>query len=172
MDIQTSGYLVRRKAWQCTLLGESWAAQAVASAHEDQERVHCLWTHWHQHSSPAGECLHHSYPLIYHWFINAVLKNDQSRFLHFKVLLLYFAQSPQAGTKEKTLCCWFCTSGPISLSAKIERKGYTPGKSVTIFTIHLDLTRSLELTRAATNDCFDNQWICWKKCERESHIKL
>ena len=33
----------------------------------------------------------------------------------------------QAGTKEKTLCCWFCTSGPISLSAKIERKGYTPG---------------------------------------------
>ncbi len=77
-DMQTSGYLVRRKAWQCALLGEGWAAQAVASAHEDQERVHCLWTHWHQHSSPAGECLHNSYPLIYHWFINAVLKNDQS----------------------------------------------------------------------------------------------
>lgn len=37
-------------------------------------------------------------------------------------------QSPQAGTKDKTLCCWFCTSGPISLSAKIERKGYTPGE--------------------------------------------
>uniref|UniRef100_A0A672K2M2 Arrestin domain-containing protein 3 n=2 Tax=Sinocyclocheilus grahami TaxID=75366 RepID=A0A672K2M2_SINGR len=41
--------------------------------------------------------------------------------------------SPQAGTKEKTLCCWFCTSGPISLSAKIERKGYTPGESIQIF---------------------------------------
>lgn len=40
-------------------------------------------------------------------------------------------QAPQAGTKEKTLCCWFCASGPISLSAKIERKGYTPGKSHT-----------------------------------------
>lgn len=38
------------------------------------------------------------------------------------------AQAPQAGTKEKTLCCWFCASGPISLSAKIERKGYTPGE--------------------------------------------
>lgn len=38
-------------------------------------------------------------------------------------------QAPQAGTKEKTLCCWFCASGPISLSAKIERKGYTPGKT-------------------------------------------
>ncbi|KAI4820388.1 hypothetical protein KUCAC02_028368 [Chaenocephalus aceratus] len=37
--------------------------------------------------------------------------------------------SPQAGTKDKTLCCWFCTSGPISLSAKIERKGYTPRKT-------------------------------------------
>ncbi|NXO46888.1 ARRD3 protein, partial [Aramus guarauna] len=42
-------------------------------------------------------------------------------------------QSPQAGTKEKTLCCWLCTSGPISLSAKIERKGYTPGESIQIF---------------------------------------
>ncbi|XP_074933043.1 arrestin domain-containing protein 3-like isoform X4 [Phalacrocorax aristotelis] len=42
-------------------------------------------------------------------------------------------KSPQAGTKEKTLCCWLCTSGPISLSAKIERKGYTPGESIQIF---------------------------------------
>ncbi|MEQ2190946.1 Arrestin domain-containing protein 3 [Xenoophorus captivus] len=42
-------------------------------------------------------------------------------------------QAPQAGTKEKTLCCWFCASGPISLSAKIERKGYTPGESIQIF---------------------------------------
>ncbi|XP_029370898.1 arrestin domain-containing protein 3-like [Echeneis naucrates] len=41
--------------------------------------------------------------------------------------------APQAGTKEKTLCCWFCASGPISLSAKIERKGYTPGESIQIF---------------------------------------
>ncbi|XP_048839066.1 arrestin domain-containing protein 3a isoform X2 [Brienomyrus brachyistius] len=41
--------------------------------------------------------------------------------------------SPQASTKEKTLCCWFCTSGPISLSAKIDRKGYTPGESIQIF---------------------------------------
>ncbi|XP_034402600.1 arrestin domain-containing protein 3b isoform X2 [Cyclopterus lumpus] len=42
-------------------------------------------------------------------------------------------QAPQAGSKEKTLCCWFCASGPISLSAKIERKGYTPGESIQIF---------------------------------------
>lgn len=45
------------------------------------------------------------------------------------LLSFFFLQSPQAGTKDKTLCCWFCTSGPISLSAKIERKGYTPGNA-------------------------------------------
>lgn len=55
-------------------------------------------------------------------------------FVHwFFFFSIYFLQSPQAGTKEKTLCCWFCTSGPISLSAKIERKGYTPGESIQIF---------------------------------------
>lgn len=43
--------------------------------------------------------------------------------------MVVFDQAPQAGTKEKTLCCWFCASGPISLSAKIERKGYTPGNT-------------------------------------------
>uniref|UniRef100_A0A3B4WVW3 Arrestin domain containing 3a n=1 Tax=Seriola lalandi dorsalis TaxID=1841481 RepID=A0A3B4WVW3_SERLL len=51
----------------------------------------------------------------------------------FFFLFSFHPQSPQAGTKDKTLCCWFCTSGPISLSAKIERKGYTPGESIQIF---------------------------------------
>uniref|UniRef100_UPI00358F08D9 arrestin domain-containing protein 3 isoform X2 n=1 Tax=Myxine glutinosa TaxID=7769 RepID=UPI00358F08D9 len=40
--------------------------------------------------------------------------------------------APAGGTKEKTLCCWLCTSGPISLSAKIQRKGYCPGESIPI----------------------------------------
>nr|XP_043868621.1 arrestin domain-containing protein 3-like isoform X2 [Solea senegalensis] len=48
-------------------------------------------------------------------------------------MMLLCQQAPQAGTKEKTLCCWFCASGPISLSAKIARKGYTPGESIQIF---------------------------------------
>lgn len=64
-------------------------------------------------------------------------------------------QAPQAGTKEKTLCCWFCASGPISLSAKIERKGYTPGKwrppshflSLFLFILYLwDFTYSTSLS--------------------------
>ncbi|XP_075536219.1 arrestin domain-containing protein 3-like isoform X2 [Dermacentor variabilis] len=33
---------------------------------------------------------------------------------------------------EKTLCCWCCTSGPISLYARTDRKGYCPGESIAI----------------------------------------
>lgn len=40
--IQTSGYLFRREAWQCSLLGEGRASQALALAHEDQEGIHSL----------------------------------------------------------------------------------------------------------------------------------
>ncbi|XP_061753477.1 arrestin domain-containing protein 3a isoform X1 [Nerophis ophidion] len=66
------------------------------------------------------------------WLLPIKTKKEFTVFEHIDIntpLLL----SPQAGTKDKTLCCWFCTSGPISLSAKIERKGYTPGESIQIF---------------------------------------
>lgn len=52
---QTSGYLVGREARQRALLGEGRATQAMVSAHEDQERIHSLRTHRHQHSLTAGE---------------------------------------------------------------------------------------------------------------------
>nr|XP_056704680.1 arrestin domain-containing protein 3-like [Euleptes europaea] len=41
--------------------------------------------------------------------------------------------TPQAGTKEKTVGYWFFASGPISLRAKIERQGFTPGEPIQIF---------------------------------------
>uniref|UniRef100_A0A3P9L5G5 Arrestin domain-containing protein 3 n=1 Tax=Oryzias latipes TaxID=8090 RepID=A0A3P9L5G5_ORYLA len=66
------------------------------------------------------------------WMMPIKAKKEFIVFEHIDIntpLLL----APQAGTKEKTLCCWFCASGPISLSAKIERKGYTPGESIQIF---------------------------------------
>ncbi|RVE68388.1 hypothetical protein OJAV_G00090940 [Oryzias javanicus] len=66
------------------------------------------------------------------WLLPMKTKKEFTVFEHIDIntpILL----SPQAGTKDKTLCCWFCTSGPISLSAKIERKGYTPGESIQIF---------------------------------------
>ncbi|XP_075934333.1 arrestin domain-containing protein 3-like [Anarhichas minor] len=66
------------------------------------------------------------------WLLPVKVKKEFIVFEHIDIntpLLL----APQAGSKEKTLCCWFCASGPISLSAKIERKGYTPGESIQIF---------------------------------------
>ena len=32
---------------------------------------------------------------------------------------------------EKTVCCWLCTSGPISITARTDRKGYCPGRYYT-----------------------------------------
>lgn len=53
--VQTSGYLFRREAWQCALLGKGRTPQAVAPANEDQERIYSLWAHWHQHSIITGK---------------------------------------------------------------------------------------------------------------------
>ncbi|CAH2293120.1 arrestin domain-containing 2 isoform X1 [Pelobates cultripes] len=39
--------------------------------------------------------------------------------------------SPQAGSKEKVAHAWYCNLGPVSITAKIDRKGYTPGKRET-----------------------------------------
>lgn len=84
----------------------------------------CVWSF-----GPSG----HPWGPLYHPVFNRVLFNysntnkSQDINIVLRLSFLFFRQSPQAGTKDKTLCCWFCTSGPISLSAKIERKGYTPG---------------------------------------------
>ncbi|NXD46944.1 ARRD3 protein, partial [Copsychus sechellarum] len=66
------------------------------------------------------------------WLLPVKLKKEFTVFEHIDINTPSLL-SPQAGTKEKTLCCWLCTSGPISLSAKIERKGYIPGESILIF---------------------------------------
>ncbi|MBN3320360.1 ARRD3 protein, partial [Atractosteus spatula] len=66
------------------------------------------------------------------WLLPMKVKKEFTVFEHIDINTPSLL-SPQAGTKDKTLCCWFCTSGPISLSAKIERKGYTPGESIQIF---------------------------------------
>ncbi|XP_069505346.1 arrestin domain-containing protein 2-like [Ambystoma mexicanum] len=41
--------------------------------------------------------------------------------------------APQAGTKEKNAHAWYCSLGQVSLTAKIDRKGYTPGEVIPIF---------------------------------------
>ncbi|KAG9328884.1 hypothetical protein JZ751_010038, partial [Albula glossodonta] len=39
---------------------------------------------------------------------------------------------PLAASNSKTLCCLCCASGPISLMARLERKGYVPGEMIAI----------------------------------------
>ncbi|XP_062399897.1 arrestin domain-containing protein 3-like isoform X2 [Sardina pilchardus] len=39
---------------------------------------------------------------------------------------------PLTGSNSKTLCCLWCTSGPVSLNAQVERKGFSPGETVKI----------------------------------------
>ncbi|XP_076978268.1 arrestin domain-containing protein 2 [Tamandua tetradactyla] len=41
--------------------------------------------------------------------------------------------APQAGTREKVARAWYCDRGLISLSARIDRKGYTPGEVIPVF---------------------------------------
>ncbi|XP_067411726.1 arrestin domain-containing protein 4 isoform X2 [Emydura macquarii macquarii] len=40
---------------------------------------------------------------------------------------------PVLRSQEKMVGCWFFTSGPVSLSAKIERKGYCNGEDIPIY---------------------------------------
>ena len=41
---------------------------------------------------------------------------------------------PLSKSKEKTLCCLWCASGPLTLSATIDRGAYCPGESISITT--------------------------------------
>ena len=40
--------------------------------------------------------------------------------------------APLSGSNDKTVCCLCCTSGPVSLTAKIDRGGYCAGESIAI----------------------------------------
>ncbi|XP_040846783.1 arrestin domain-containing protein 2 isoform X2 [Ochotona curzoniae] len=58
-------------------------------------------------------------------------------------------EAPQAGAREKLARSWYCNRGLVSLSAKIDRKGYTPGEVIPVFAeIHNSSTRPV-LPRAA-----------------------
>ncbi|XP_017572075.1 arrestin domain-containing protein 2 isoform X2 [Pygocentrus nattereri] len=41
--------------------------------------------------------------------------------------------APQAGTKEKIARAWYRNFGQVSITAKIDRKGYTPGEVIPVF---------------------------------------
>ncbi|UYV72612.1 ARRDC3 [Cordylochernes scorpioides] len=39
---------------------------------------------------------------------------------------------PVENSGEKQLCCWCCMAGPITITARTDRKGYCPGESIAI----------------------------------------
>lgn len=39
---------------------------------------------------------------------------------------------PVRGSKSKTVCCLCCASGPLTVDARIERKGYSPGDQILV----------------------------------------
>lgn len=45
----------------------------------------------------------------------------------------YNLQAPQAGTKDKMARAWYRSFGQVSVTAKIDRKGYTPGTHILLF---------------------------------------
>lgn len=66
------------------------------------------------------------------------LTSHDCAFAHFVVScvlrgawLIWFnrSQAPQAGTKDKMARAWYRNFGQVSVTAKIDRKGYTPGES-------------------------------------------
>ncbi|KAJ8414927.1 hypothetical protein AAFF_G00024500 [Aldrovandia affinis] len=41
-------------------------------------------------------------------------------------------RAPMTASNNKELCCLCCTSGPISMSVRLERRGYVPGEMIQI----------------------------------------
>ncbi len=88
---------------------------------EDQERVHRYRAHWHQHTKFSGRSSEWL-SLCYFWFIVLCILNQS-----------FYLQAPQAGTKEKMARIWYRNCGQVSITAKIDRKGYTPGEVIPVF---------------------------------------
>ncbi|NXV48260.1 ARRD4 protein, partial [Uria aalge] len=76
------------------------------------------------------------------YYVKAILERpaapDQSVQTELQVISHIDVSSPALLTpvlrsQEKMVGCWFFTSGPVSLSAKIERKGYCNGEAIPIY---------------------------------------
>ncbi|XP_021408279.2 arrestin domain-containing protein 4 [Lonchura striata] len=76
------------------------------------------------------------------YYVKAVLERpavpDQSVQTELQIISHIDVNSPALLTpvlrsQEKMVGCWFFTSGPVSLSAKIERKGYCNGEAIPIY---------------------------------------
>ncbi|XP_062921990.1 arrestin domain-containing protein 4-like isoform X2 [Mobula hypostoma] len=77
-----------------------------------------------------------------------VVKREFSVTSQIDVNVPYFLSSVSK-SKEKTIGCWFFTSGPISLSAKIERSGFCNGEAIPIYAEFENCSSRLIMPKAA-----------------------
>ncbi|KAG7456587.1 hypothetical protein MATL_G00237390 [Megalops atlanticus] len=59
--------------------------------------------------------------------------------------------APQAGTKDKMARVWYRNFGQVSITAKIDRKGYTPGEMIPVFAEFDNSTSRPVVPRASIN---------------------
>uniref|UniRef100_A0A4W3JMX1 Arrestin domain-containing protein 3 n=1 Tax=Callorhinchus milii TaxID=7868 RepID=A0A4W3JMX1_CALMI len=69
------------------------------------------------------------------------------RFINYNPLWML----PQEATNDKTLCCWCCSSGQISLRAKIEQMGYMQGEVIQIFAEFENISSRTVIPNAVIN---------------------
>ncbi|XP_041082869.1 arrestin domain-containing protein 4-like [Polyodon spathula] len=126
------------------------SAQTLKEAPGDNSEENFITLHAGKHEFPFSFQLPQGplvtsfsgkYGCIQYW-VNATLERpsapDQSVSREFPVISHMDVNtptllSPVSTNKEKMVGCWFFTSGPIALSARIERKGYCNGEAIPIY---------------------------------------
>lgn len=119
---QDTGDFFWRQAWQHSLLGQGEIASTMGPGKEDQEGVYRYRAHWHQHAVVTCKLV----KVLKDLRCNLLFAREE---MHSEYCFWCDLQAPQAGTKDKMARAWYHNFGQVSVTAKIDRKGYTPGKN-------------------------------------------
>ena len=82
-------------------------------------------------------------------------------------------QTQVESSVEKTLCCWLCTSGPISITSRTDRRGYCPGKLHDEFCVRVinRVETGITLAYNAYNSLYSQHAVCHENQEIENPHK-
>uniref|UniRef100_A0A671KFW5 Arrestin domain-containing protein 4-like n=1 Tax=Sinocyclocheilus anshuiensis TaxID=1608454 RepID=A0A671KFW5_9TELE len=104
----------------------------------------------------AEHLLHVNIPLVssfsgkhgrVYYMVQAVLKRELCIISHIDVNVPTLI-SPVSQTCKKMIGCWIFTSGPISLTASIDRQGYCNGESIPIYALIENCSSRLVVPKA------------------------
>ncbi|XP_075711398.1 arrestin domain-containing protein 4 [Rhinoderma darwinii] len=136
LTVKRGGEWVEYLNEEITLLAES-----TGETHMFTVGNHKLNFHFQLPNGPLVTCFTGKYGRVQYW-LSAILERPlvpaYSAHRELRVTSRIDVNSPPLLTpvqrsKEKMVGCWLCTSGPISLSAKIGRKGYCNGEAIPIY---------------------------------------